>query len=116
MWLGIGAHRNLSRRALSIARKDQLMLSPMAILELQFLWEIGRLRVSAQDLVRKLQSEMDLRMSDLAFNDVANVAAGESWTRDPFDRIIVAHARLDGVAPLISADDHVRANYIRSIW
>jgi PIN domain nuclease of toxin-antitoxin system len=59
---------------------------------------------------------MDLRMSDLPFNDVANVAVGESWTRDPFDRMIVAHARLDGVAPLISADARVRANYIRALW
>ena len=88
----------------------------MVTLELEYLNEIGRLKVPARDLVRKLEKEANLEFSQLRFTDVVEVAMNEKWTRDPFDRIIVAHARLDGLTPLISADELIRANYIRAVW
>jgi PIN domain nuclease of toxin-antitoxin system len=36
-------------------------------------------------------------------------ALAMSWTRDPFDRVISAHARADGV-PLLTRDETIRAH------
>jgi len=38
------------------------------------------------------------------------------WARDAFDRIIVAHARLSGLTPLISSDEDIAEHYPRAIW
>ena len=43
------------------------------------------------------------------------LAAEETWTRDPFDRVIVAQARLRG-APLLTKDRAIHAGYERAIW
>jgi PIN domain nuclease of toxin-antitoxin system len=40
----------------------------------------------------------------------------EKWTRDPFDRLIVANAKANGFAWLISADEHIRNHYPRAVW
>lgn len=42
-------------------------------------------------------------------------ALKESWTRDPFDRLIVANAKAAG-APLITKDERIRKHYRRAIW
>ncbi len=38
-----------------------------------------------------------------------------SWTRDPFDRVIVATADLHG-APLLTRDERIRENYPAAVW
>jgi hypothetical protein len=35
-------------------------------------------------------------------------ALDEGWTRDPFDRVIVAQARTNGYAPLVSSNEEIR--------
>jgi PIN domain nuclease of toxin-antitoxin system len=47
---------------------------------------------------------------------VANAALEEKWTRDPFDRLIVANAKANGFAWLISADEEIARNYPRTVW
>ena len=39
----------------------------------------------------------------------------QSWTRDPFDRIIVAQAALRRTS-LITKDAVIRADYNRALW
>jgi PIN domain nuclease of toxin-antitoxin system len=46
---------------------------------------------------------------------VQQIFQNQSWTRDPFDRLIVANA-LANDAPLITKDEEIRRNYSRSIW
>ncbi len=99
---------------LAIARERDFRISPMALLELDYLREIGRTRVGGQESVAKLSTSISLRVCDLPFKDVAIQAAAESWTRDPFDRMIVAQARL-AKAVLISRDSHILANYNKAI-
>ena len=41
-------------------------------------------------------------------------ALREKWTRDPFDRLIVANAKAAG-APLITKDERIRKHYRRAI-
>lgn len=100
------------RHALSTS---DVLVSAAAILEVELLHEIGRLRVSAERMLSILGSEIGLRVCDLPFRDVVTHSLKESWTRDPFDRLIVANAKAAG-APLVTKDERIRKHYRRAIW
>ncbi|HEX4322000.1 MAG TPA: PIN domain-containing protein [Acidobacteriaceae bacterium] len=106
----------LTEQALDAMAANSLRISPMVVLELEYLFELGRISISANDVVRKLEYELDLRICDLDFQKIMDVACHEKWTRDPFDRVIVAHAKANGLSPLISADRLIRENYLRAVW
>jgi PIN domain nuclease of toxin-antitoxin system len=57
-----------------------------------------------------------MTVCDHPFPIIAEVALGEARTRDPFDRIIVAHGKANGVAPLLTKDEAIRANYTNARW
>ncbi len=88
----------------------------MAYLELEYLHELGRTRLTAPDLFKKVEHEINLRFCDLPSTTVAAAALDEKWTRDPFDRLIVANAKANGFAWLISADESIRQHYPRAVW
>jgi PIN domain nuclease of toxin-antitoxin system len=88
----------------------------MAYLELEYLHELGRTKFRAGDLFSKVEFETNLRLCDLPFPAIASAALDEKWTRDPFDRLIVANAKANGFAWLISADETIRKNYPRTLW
>lgn len=98
----------------SIATED-VLVSPAAVLELELLYEIGRLRVNASRVIEVLVDELDLRVCDLPFHTVVRYALKEGWSRDPFDRLIVANAKAND-APLITKDQRIHEHYRRAIW
>ncbi|MGD0346110.1 MAG: type II toxin-antitoxin system VapC family toxin [Terracidiphilus sp.] len=106
----------VGRDAAQLIQRAELLISPMVLVELEYLYEIGRLTLAAKDILRKLEHELGLRLCDLPFADLARAALDEKWTRDPFDRIIVAQARLNGLAPLISSDEEIAEHYPRTVW
>ena len=92
IWLEQGHPR---ARSLAASRK-RLYISPASVLELQFLLEAGRIRLRHATV-----SDIALREDLWAVDDPPSAAwfeeaASLGWTRDPFDRLIVAHARLRG--------------------
>jgi len=99
-----------------ILEQAVLLISPVVLIELEFLYEITRIKLSGRDILKKLDHEIRLRVCDLPFPSVANTALDEKWTRDPFDRIIVAQAKANGFAFLISADEEIAQHYPRTIW
>jgi len=115
MRLAHGSKR-IGRDAEKLIQRAGLLLSPMVLIELEYLYEIGRLTLPGKDILRKLEHELGLHLCDLPFADVARAALDEKWTRDPFDRIIVAQARLNGLAPLISSDEEIATHYPRTVW
>jgi len=52
---------------------------------------------------------------DLPFDRVVSAALEQSWTRDPFHRLIVAQAAVRG-APLLTRDEQLRARYTKAAW
>jgi PIN domain nuclease of toxin-antitoxin system len=113
------AQRDIARfhpRARRLIEHGSLRISPMVLLELEYLSEVGRSALRGQDVLRKLEQELGVSVCDLPFADVARAAIDEKWTRDPFDRIIVAQAKVNGLAPLISSDETIAENYPRTIW
>jgi len=100
-----------SRRAqTAIDREDDLRISPMVLLELENLHEIKRIKVPAVRVVNELREEIGLRVCDTPFPLVVHQALAERWTHDPFDRIIVAQARLHS-ASLITLDWLILEHY-----
>lgn len=92
-----------------------MLISPAVTLELQFLYEVGRVNAPAADAMRTLQRALNVRVASDTFDGVASAALAESWTRDPFDRLIVAHARMLG-AVLLSRDRRIAAAYSNTRW
>jgi PIN domain nuclease of toxin-antitoxin system len=116
LWLAAGKVSRLSSKARGLLGRSELLLSAMAYLELEYLYELGRTRFTARDLLDKVNHEINLHICDLPFATIAAAALDEKWTRDPFDRLIVANAKANGFAWLISADDVIRKHYPRTIW
>jgi len=116
VWLTTNKVSRLGSKAQKLLETGDLLFSPMALLELEYLHELKKTRLSARDLLRKLEHEIGLRLCDLPFPTIANVALDEGWTRDPFDRLIVANAKANGFAWLISADEVIRKHYPRTVW
>jgi PIN domain nuclease of toxin-antitoxin system len=115
-WLGKGQIASLSKDAKRIIGQADLLVSPMVVLELEYLYELSRIKRPALDVVLKLEHELRLRVCDLSFAYVSNSALAEKWTRDPFDRMIVAHAKTNGFAALVSADERIAKHYPRTVW
>ncbi len=116
IWLAEASLAKISQKALSLIQVGDVRISPMAVVELQYLYEIRRIVVSPQDILVKLNAEIGLTVCDYPFPIIAEIALGEGWTRDPFDRIIVAHAKANGVAPLLTKDEVILANYPNARW
>ena len=116
VWLAEGRTRKLSTRSLALVERSETLLAPMALLELEYMHELRRSTLRAQDILIKLKHEIGLRVCDLPFADVVTAACDEGWTRDPFDRMIVAQAKTNGLAPLISADKEIAKHYPRTVW
>jgi PIN domain nuclease of toxin-antitoxin system len=116
VWLAQGALQRISRRAQTILEQGTLLISPIVLIELEYLYELNRIQLPARDVQVKIEHEIGVRVCDLAFFSVAGAALDEKWTRDPFDRMIVAHAKANGLSPLISADEEIRENYPRTVW
>lgn len=116
VWLAADNVNRISRKARVLLESGELLVAPIVLLELEYLFELKRIRLRARDLMRKVEHELGLRVCDLAFPAIAEAALDEKWTRDPFDRMIVAQAKARGFASLISADESVRKHYPRTVW
>jgi len=116
LWLSAGKVNRLSAVARGLVEKADLLLSPMALLELEYLHELGRTKFPARDLLKKVSHETNLTLCEIPFPTIVSAALDEKWTRDLFDRLIVANAKANGFAWLISADEEIARNYPRTVW
>ncbi len=116
VWISNGKLRNLSKEAARVVKTAQLFISPMAVLELEYLFDLGRTRFRSRETVRKLELEIGITICPLSFEQVADAALDEGWTTDPFDRLIVANAKANAFASLISADEKFAAHYPKTVW
>ncbi len=91
------------------------LVSPMVRIELELLHEIGRLTVPAAVILDELRSVAGLGVAESRFDRVAAIAAGLKWTRDPFDRMIAAHALADDL-PLVTKDQVMLSECAVARW
>jgi PIN domain nuclease of toxin-antitoxin system len=89
--------------------------SPIIQLELQYLLEIKRITQPAAAILKDLAKRIGLRTCQKPFEQFMQESIKQRWTRDPFDRIIVAQAALDKTQ-LLTKDKTILANYKNSCW
>ena len=116
IWLHALGGESLSppaREALEEA--DDIRISPMVRLELQYLYELTRVTEPASTVVDALHAALGLTVCGASFPAVSREADRHSWTRDPFDRLIVAQASLHE-APLVTKDEMLHTHYPHTVW
>ena len=105
----------MSRAVLHEIESSELRISPMVLLEMQFLREIGRVTPSPGEWLTILRRDFDVTVCALPFHTVLEASIDETWTRDPFDRIIVAQARTGG-GNLLTKDRQIHKNFTGAVW
>jgi PIN domain nuclease of toxin-antitoxin system len=84
------------RRSRTLQRhRGRLYISPATLLELEFLLEAGRIRLRGGTL-ESLADDARWMLDDPPAASWFMRAVDLGWMRDPFDRLLVAHARLRG--------------------
>jgi PIN domain nuclease of toxin-antitoxin system len=115
VWLYAGETERISRRAAILLNAEQIRISPVVLLELQYLLEIGRLAAVPRTIAGDLKRRLGVAVDDRSMQEITERAVDLSWTRDIFDRLIVAQASLDG-AGLVTTDRLIRKHYPNAVW
>ena len=87
----------------------------MAVLELEYLHEIGRTTEPADVVVAALGNRLGLQVPQSRLDLIAQRALTVKWTRDPFDRLIAGQAIADQL-PLLTADRRMREHLALAVW
>ena len=115
LWLYAGSLDLISKEVLQILDEEDIYISPIVELELQYLKEIKKIKGSPSEIIDALHKEINLKICTKDFLPIIKESLSLHWTRDPFDRIIVAHASLNSDL-LLTKDDAIRAHYKRAVW
>ena len=99
----------------NLIEKYEVNISAIVCLELQYLLEIKRIAAKPEKIISNLASSIGLKICDKNFNTIISKAMSLSWTRDPFDRIIVANAAINN-SVLITKDQHILEHYENAKW
>jgi PIN domain nuclease of toxin-antitoxin system len=94
---------------------EQIGVSPFVQLELGYLYEIRRVTAPARTVIEELSARMELTVADVSAAAVCTSALDLTWTRDPFDRLLAAHAILAGL-PLVTRDETIRQHLALAWW
>ncbi len=87
----------------------------MVKLELAYLKEIKKINPTPDHVINVLSKSIGLEVAASHFPHVIAIAQGLHWTRDAFDRIIVAEAKLHS-APLVTRDKNILRHYSLAVW
>jgi PIN domain nuclease of toxin-antitoxin system len=114
-WMFAGRTDLIPEGVRPLLDQHELLISPAVELELQYLFELGRTAEPAKVVVEALGRDVGLKVCDLPFPKVVEVALGQSWARDPFDRLIISQALLRG-SSLITKDEPMRDHFEQAVW
>jgi PIN domain nuclease of toxin-antitoxin system len=115
VWLFAGKIDTVTEEVKRLINKHEIFISPIVRLELQYLFEIQRITVEANEIILNLANLIGLQVCNKSFNMIVSSAFNFSWTRDPFDRIIVANAAVNRNL-LVTKDQNILKNYEKAIW
>lgn len=115
VWLYAGLSEKFSRTARELINEYDARISPIVRLELGYLNEINRVTERPDTIVADLSNRIGLKICDKDFNAIVSEALGVTWTRDPFDRVIVANASLNDDI-LVTKDPAILERYPNARW
>ncbi len=115
VWLYAGLTEQFSPQARSLINQHELLISPIVHLEIQYLYETGRITVDSGTIITDMNQRIGLRTCDIPFGEVIARAVSLAWTRDPFDRLMVAQAQA-GQGLLLTKDETIRNHFSNAVW
>ncbi len=125
MWVHLDTHvvlyiarqetHRIPTKAQNMLSRARPLVSPMVLLELSLLHQVGKISQSGPAIREHLRQHIDLGVSSSSFERAALIAAGLEWTRDPFDRLIAATAMADDV-PLLTRDRNLLKHCPIAVW
>jgi len=109
----------LSERALALCQDpgNELILSVASLWEMQIKSQLGRLSLDAplRSVIDAQQEANALRLLEIRPDHAYEVGNLPGHHKDPFDRMIIAQARIEGVC-LISHDAVMKAYPVEVEW
>ncbi|OCX75567.1 hypothetical protein A6M23_02130 [Acidithiobacillus thiooxidans] len=115
VWFYAGVVERFAAEIQRVLEVHDLLVSPMALLGVQHLCEKVDVMVTPDTLFAELAQTIGLAVCSIPFAMVTRSAFALSWTRDTFDRLIVARAMVYG-RPLVSKDRLIAQYYPHTIW
>jgi PIN domain nuclease of toxin-antitoxin system len=115
VWLYAG----LTDKLTDVARKTidgcDVVISQFIRLELQYLFEIARIRVKPEIILKDLSNAINLKVTNYPLDRIIEEALKIDWTRDVFDRLLTAEAVARG-SSFVTADENILSNVKHAIW
>ncbi|OGT47675.1 MAG: hypothetical protein A3F17_01900 [Gammaproteobacteria bacterium RIFCSPHIGHO2_12_FULL_41_15] len=114
VWLLAGEHQLLSKKAIKSIEENALITGSINLLELEYLYEIKRIPKRSLEIYNELQTTINLKLHELG-DKVIMKAIDITWTRDPFDRLIVSGSTLLNI-PLLTKDETILKHFPLAMW
>lgn len=108
LWILLGAERLKAYPWLD--RYRPWGVSPVSLLELRFLAEVGRLEADVPAVLEALAGDRRFTVDEAPLLALVRHALPLDWTRDPFDRLLAAHSMARRM-PLCTVDGRVTARH-----
>ena len=105
-----------ARRAMSSARAS-LAVSVVSVWEIVLKHQAGKLRLQAglEEVVDQILYRSPWTILPMAPDCLPALTALPMIHRDPFDRLLIAQARQEGMA-MVTADEQIKKYDVRTIW
>jgi PIN domain nuclease of toxin-antitoxin system len=104
VWITTGAARLDEFPWLS--RYEPWGVSPISLLELKFLAEVGRIEIEIDAFAAAVMDDPRFLLDEVPLLALTQQALPLDWTRDPFDRLLAAHS-IARRSPLCTVDRHM---------
>jgi len=114
VWLYAGLADKLTDSAKKMIDGCDVLISQFTRLELQYLFEIARIRVEPEIIEKDLSKSINLKVSEYPLDRIIEEALKIDWTRDVFDRLLAAEALARG-SGFITADENILSNLRHAI-
>jgi PIN domain nuclease of toxin-antitoxin system len=115
IWMYQKEQQRFTPTGYSLIEKEDLLISPMVELEIEYLFEIKKIAEKSAVIIDYLRKQIGLTVSEAPFSEVVKRAALFKWTRDPFDRLITAQADIQA-ASLLTKDGSIHTHYPNAVW
>jgi len=115
VWLYAGLTDKFTDIAKNAIDGCDVLISQFIRLELQYLFEITRIKVKPETILKDLSRGINLKVTNYPLDRIIEEALKIDWTRDVFDRLLVAEAVARG-SGFITADKTILSNLGLAIW
>lgn len=115
VWLYYGKLDSIPVALQTRLGEGEMLLSPISLLEIDYLHEVKKISQGGKAIYSQLNQDLDINLAAHDWTDVITEASHVKWTRDVFDRLIVAHAKY-ARKTLITKDQKILANFSFARW